>query len=335
MILLTIVLALLLDQLLGEPKRFHPLVGFGRLTHWVEQCIRKYVVNNGTSDTGYRFIGVLSWIVLVLPLTALIGWLLNVDGQFLELSFGSIILYLCIGGRSLAEHARAVAAPLSRSDIDGSQNDIDGSQNNIDSARKQLSRIVSRDTATLDKNGIAKATVESVLENASDAILAPIFWFAIAGIPGVLLYRFSNTLDAMWGYKNQRYRYFGWAAARIDDALNWLPARCCALSYAITGNWKSSMSCWQQQAQHCESPNAGPVMASGAGALGICLGGSARYDGLDVIRPELGEGRLAGWQDIDAALDLVWRATILWVGVIAILQFNYMAQLSYIAPVFW
>lgn len=322
MILLTIVLALLLDQLLGEPKHFHPLVGFGRLTHWVERCIRKYAVNSGASDTGHRFAGGLGWIVLVLPLTAVIGWLLNVDSQFLELLFGSIILYLCIGGRSLAEHARAVAAPLSRSDIEGSQN-------NIGSARKQLSRIVSRDTATLDKNGIAKATVESVLENASDAILAPIFWFAIAGIPGVLLYRFSNTLDAMWGYKNQRYRYFGWAAARIDDALNWLPARCCALSYAITGNWKSSMSCWQQQAQHCESPNAGPVMASGAGALGICLGGSARYDGLDVIRPELGEGRLAGWEDIDAALDLVWRATILWVGVIAIVQ------LSYIAPVFW
>lgn len=322
MILLTIVLALLLDQLLGEPKRFHPLVGFGRLTHWVEPCIRKYAVNSGASDTGHRFAGGLGWIVLVLPLTAVIGWLLNVESQFLELLFSSIILYLCIGGRSLAEHARAVAAPLSRSDIDGSQD-------NIDSARKQLSKIVSRDTAALDKNGIAKATVESVLENASDAILAPIFWFAIAGIPGILLYRFSNTLDAMWGYKNQRYRYFGWAAARIDDALNWLPARCCALSYAITGNWKLSMSCWQQQAQHCESPNAGPVMASGAGALGVCLGGSARYDGLDVIRPELGEGRLAGWEDIGAALDLVWRATILWVGVIAAVQ------LSYIAPVFW
>jgi adenosylcobinamide-phosphate synthase len=315
MILLTIVLALLLDQLLGELKRFHPLVGFGHLAHWVERCIRKYAVNRGTSNTGYRVAGGLGWIVLVLPLTVIIGWILNVESQFLELLFGSIILYLCIGGRSLAEHARAVVGPLS--------------QNNIDSARKQLSRIVSRETAALDKNGIAKATVESVLENASDAILAPIFWFAIAGIPGVLLYRFSNTLDAMWGYKNQRYRYFGWAAARMDDVLNWLPARCCALSYAITGNWKLSMRCWQQQAQHCESPNAGPVMASGAGALGICLGGSARYDGLDVIRPELGEGRLAGCEDIDAALGLVWRATILWVGVIAIVQ------LSYIAPVFW
>ena len=335
MILLTIVLALLLDQLLGEPKHFHPLVGFGRLTHWVEQCIRKYTVNSGASDAGYRFAGGLGWIVLVLPLTVITGWILNVESQFLELLFGSIILYLCIGGRSLAEHARAVAAPLFQSEIDCSQNDSGSSQNHIDTARKQVGRIVSRDTAALDKNGIAKATVESVLENASDAILAPIFWFAIAGIPGVLLYRLSNTLDAMWGYKNQRYRYFGWAAARIDDVLNWLPARCCALSYAITGNWKLSMSCWQQQAQHCESPNAGPVMASGAGALGICLGGSARYDGLDVIRPKLGEGRLAGCEDIDAALDLVWRATILWVGVIAIVQLCYMVQLSYIAPVFW
>lgn len=315
MTLLAIVLALVLDQLLGEPKRFHPLVGFGRLTHWVERCIRKYAINTESSTVRCRLVGMVSWIILVLPLTAALSWLLNAENQFLGLLSGSIILYLCIGGRSLAEHARAVAVPLSQNDMDG--------------ARKKLSRIVSRDTTNLDKNGIAKATVESVLENASDAVLAPIFWFAIAGIPGVLLYRFSNTLDAMWGYKNQRYRYFGWAAARMDDVLNWLPARCCALSYAITGTWKSSISCWQRQAQYCESPNAGPVMASGAGALGVCLGGSARYDGLDVMRPELGEGRLAGCEDVEAALGLVWRATILWVGGIAI------TQLYYIAQVFW
>ena len=315
MTLLAIILALVLDQLLGEPKRFHPLVGFGRLVSRVERGMRKYAINADSSKARYRLVGMVSWIILVLPPTAALSWLFNAENQLLGLLSGTIILYLCIGGRSLVEHARAVAVPLS--------------QNNIDSARKQLSKIVSRDTTALDKNGIAKATVESVLENASDAVLAPIFWFAIAGIPGVLLYRFSNTLDAMWGYKNQRYRYFGWAAARLDDVLNWLPARCCALSYAITGTWKSSISCWQRQAQYCESPNAGPVMASGAGALGVCLGGSARYDGLDVIRPELGEGRLAGCEDIEAALGLVWRATILWVGVIAI------AQLYYIVQVFW
>jgi adenosylcobinamide-phosphate synthase len=180
----------------------------------------------------------------------------------------------------------------------------------------------------LDKEGVAKATVESVLENASDAILAPIFWFAIAGIPGVLIYRFANTLDAMWGYRNQRYHYFGWAAARMDDALNWLPARCCALSYALTGAWSSAMGCWKKHARFCESPNAGPVMASGAGAMGISLGGPACYDGLEIIRPELGEGRPARCEDIEAALKLVWRATVLWLCVIAMVQLYFWASVQ-------
>ncbi|PCJ90187.1 MAG: cobalamin biosynthesis protein [Porticoccaceae bacterium] len=324
MTLLAIVLAILLDQLLGEPKRLHPLVGFGRLANTLEpllrraeRTIRKYIVRADELPTDYRVAGALGWLLLVPVFTAILYWALlhrlEVLGAFWELLISALVVYFCIGGRSLAEHARAVARPLSKEPL---------SSNDIDDARNQLSRIVSRDTAALESEGIAKATVESVLENASDAILAPIFWFSIAGIPGVLLYRFANTLDAMWGYKNQHYRYFGWAAARMDDVLNWMPARCCALSYAITGNWKTAIRCWQRQAPLCESPNAGPVMASGAGAMGISLGGPACYEGLEVMRPELGEGRAARSEDIDAALKLVWRATILWLCIIAIVQLS-------------
>lgn len=320
MTLLAIILALVLDQLLGEAKRFHPLVGFGWLANTVERVLKKlgHVLAKAISRADeispkYDCIaGVVGWLLLV-PLIAFgLYWVFSpavTAGEISALLVETLVLYFCIGGRSLAEHARTVLKPLS----DGSV-----SNDSLARARQQLSRMVSRDTANLDKEGIAKATVESVLENASDAVLAPIFWFAVAGIPGVLVYRLANTLDAMWGYKNQYYRYFGWATARMDDVLNWLPARCCALSYAITGSWKTAIHCWQQQASLCDSPNAGPVMSSGAGAMEISLGGRAWYHGQETIKPMLGVGRAARCEDIEMAIQLVWRTTILWVGVIAL-----------------
>ena len=315
MTLLAIIFALLLDQLLGEPKRFHPLVGFGRLVSSVELLLRKYAISKDGSSIMYeRLVGTLGWLLLaplvMLSLYYLLSPLLEA-GTAISLILGTLVLYFCIGKRSLAEHARAVVTPLSQEPF---------AHNDLVNARQQLSRIVSRETENLDQEGVAKATVESVLENASDAVLAPIFWFAVAGIPGVLLYRFANTLDAMWGYKNQRYQYFGWASARMDDILNWLPARCCALSYAIVGNWSTAIRCWKKQAPLCDSPNAGPVMSSGAGAMEISLGGTACYHGQEVIKPALGEGRSARCEDIEAALRLVGRTTVVWVGVIAMIE---------------
>ena len=315
MTLLTIIFALVLDQLLGEPKRFHPLVGFGRLATGVERLLRTYVIRkDNVPSVVIRVAGLLGWLFLAPILTWGCYWLVSpiVDlADAPEFFVGTVVLYFCIGNRSLAEHARAVAVPLTQKPF------VD---HDLVIARQQLGRIVSRETDSLNKEGVAKAAVESVLENANDAVLAPIFWFAVAGIPGVLLYRFVNTLDAMWGYKNQRYRYFGWAAARMDDVLNWLPARCCALSYAIVGNWNTAIRCWRLQAPLCESPNAGPVMSSGAGAMEISLGGRAYYHGQEVIKPTLGEGRVACSEDIEASLQFVWRTIILWIGVIALIQ---------------
>lgn len=318
MTLLTIIFALLLDQLLGESKRFHPLVGFGWLAKRLEPLLRRATQVLGKefseadehSSSRDRVAGVVGWLILAPILTGVICWIIwpIVKANSLwSLLLGVLVLYFCIGCRSLSEHARAVAEPLFNNDLA--------------TARQRLSRMVSRETEGLNKEAVVKATVESVLENASDAILGPIFWFVVAGIPGVLLYRCANTLDAMWGYKNQRYRYFGWAAARMDDLLNWLPARCCALSYAITGNWNTAIRCWQQQAPLCDSPNAGPVMSSGAGAMKVNLGGPACYHGQEVIKPKLGVGRAACCEDIEASLQLVWRATVFWVGVIALIQF--------------
>ena len=188
-----------------------------------------------------------------------------------ETLIGAAVLYLGIGWQSLLSHGRAIAAPLGQGDMDG--------------ARQAVSMIVSRDTSELDETAIATAATESVLENGADAIFAAIFWFCLFGVPGVVLYRMSNTLDAMWGYKNRRYLKFGWAAARADDVLNFIPARLTALSYCLAGKMSAGFKAWKRQRGNWKSPNAGLVMSSGAAAIGVKLGGGAVYHGKWQDRP--------------------------------------------------
>jgi adenosylcobinamide-phosphate synthase len=143
-------------------------------------------------------------------------------------------------------------------------------------------------------------------------VFGALFWFALAGAPGALLYRLANTLDAMWGYRTPRYRCFGWAAARLDAALNFIPARLTALTYALLGNTAVALHCWRQQARAWDSPNAGPVMASGAGSLVVRLGGAANYHGVCEQRPALGAGNAPSAPDIARATALVQRGAWLW-----------------------
>ena len=162
---------------------------------------------------------------------------------------------------------------------------------------------------------MARAGTESVLENGNDAVFGALFWFMLGGAGGVLLFRLANTLDAMWGYRTPRYLRFGWAAARIDDALNALPARLTALTYAVLGNTRCALKCWRTQAAAWDSPNAGPVMAAGAGALGVALGGGAHYHGQWEQRPPLGAGRTPDAGAIRAAITLVRRGSVLWLAI--------------------
>ena len=155
------------------------------------------------------------------------------------------------------------------------------------------------------------------MENGCDAVFGALFWFVLAWGSGVVLYRLANTLDAMWGYKTPRYRDFGWAAARLDDLLNWVPARLTALSYVAVGAKPAlAWRCWREQAPRWKSPNAGPVMAAGAGALGLALGGQARYHGEWSARPALGEGLAPRAGDIGRAVALLRRALLLWLAAI-------------------
>ena len=279
-----------LDVVLGEPRRGHPLVLFGQLADRLEAHF------NGPDGRGWRSHGVTAWCLAVLPLTAL-AWLLSLlpgVGWVVEV----LLLYIALGLRSLGEHLVPVALALRQGDLA--------------EARRRVGFIVSRDTGSLDEQGVARAATESALENGSDAVFAALFWFAIAGAPGVVLYRLSNTLDAMWGYRNPRFERFGWAAARIDDLLNYLPARLVALTYAVLGQTRRAWACWRRQAPQWDSPNAGPVMTAGAGALGLSLGGPAIYHGELHERPPLGEGEAPTARDIERALDMVWAGVGLW-----------------------
>ena len=292
-----IVLALLLDHLLGEPHRFHPLVGFGA---WAANLERRF--NRAARPAGLVIRGFFAWLLAVLPVMAplLVIYVVAADFRWLmDLLFG----YLCIARRSLREHVLAVYQALVAGDLEA--------------ARIAIGRIVSRETQALDAPGVRRATIESALENGSDAIFAPVFWLALGGAPAVVLYRLVNTLDAMWGYRNPRYNYFGRVAARSDDLLNWAPARLTALSFAILGQSTAAFQAWREQAPQCSSPNAGPVMASGAGALGVVVGGPAIYHGREESKPALGFGRAPDNGDLIKALALLDRTLVLWVVVIA------------------
>lgn len=290
-ITLIIFAALLLDFWLGELRRFHPLVGFGNLAKMVEHWLY--------ADSALR--GLIAVLLLLVPFTLIITLTQTLSWHWV---LDILLLYLAIGWKSLGIHAKLVQNALMA--------------DNLPDARHQVGLLVSRDTTQLNQNDVAKATIESVLENGNDAVFATIFWFVVAGAPGAIAYRLVNTLDAMWGYRNARYQNFGWAAARLDDALNYLPARLTALSYTLTGQMQCALKCWRTQGANWKSPNAGPVMAAGAGSLGVSLGGAAWYHGKLEQRPNLGEGRDPNANDIDRALLLIQRAIVLWLVLICL-----------------
>jgi len=291
--LLVLISALILDRLLGEPRVYHPLIGYGNFASFIEKimnlCKGSRLIRRG--------IGVFALLVSTLPFLVIAIYLSS-----LHFLFDLLMLTLAIGWQSLREHGIDIRNALV--------------SNDIPLARKNLRKVVSRDTAQLNETEICSASVESILENGNDAIFSAIFWFLIAGGPGVLLFRLVNTLDAMWGYKTSRYLHFGWAAARLDDVMNYIPARLTALSYYLTSLNYSALQCWSQQAKHWKSSNAGAVMASGAGSLNVKLGGIAYYNGKAEDRPMLGTSNLAKTSDIDAAINLISLSLKLWVATL-------------------
>lgn len=296
---LVLMIALTLDAVLGEPRRGHPLVVFGGVAAALERRWNR----RDWPKARRRAAGTVGLLVVVLPVGLFIAVVSGLPGGWI---IEALVLYFALGLRSLVDHARRVSDALAAGDLSA--------------ARSALGMMVSRDTGHLDERRVAAGTIESVLENGSDAVFGALFWFLVAGAPGVVIYRLVNTLDAMWGYRTSELAAFGWAAARLDDALNWLPARLTVLTYALLGGQPgAALRCARVQGPRSDSPNAGPVMAAGAGALGVRLGGPGRYHDTLRWRPRFGIGQAPTTRDIARALRLVQFGAVLWALVALLL----------------
>ena len=284
---MTLALAMLLDAWLGEPRWLwqrapHPAVLMGRAVGWAD---RRF--NTGTHRKAK---GVATMLALAIGAIVLGLMLRAIPGQVAEVIVAAILL----AQRSLVEHVRAVADGLATSLGDG---------------RRAVAMIVSRDTAGMDGPAIARSAIESGAENLSDGVIAPALWFLVAGLPGLLLYKITNTADSMIGYRTERHRDFGWAAARFDDLLNLAPARLTAGLIWLTGGLRGEWRAITTDARRHKSPNAGWPEAAMSRALGVSLAGPRSYDGALTPFPYVNDGaRAPEARDIRAATALMWRA---------------------------
>lgn len=275
------------DRAFGDPARFHPVAGFGTMARDVEQEVYR-------DD---RATGVIYTVMLVggVGAAGLVADRLTAHRPVIRTLLTAATTWAALGGRSLSQEASYVRAWLDADDLPA--------------AREQLTHLVGRDPSQLGEDEIARAVVESVAENTSDAVVAPLLAGAVGGVAGIVAYRAANTLDAMVGHRSARYRSFGWASARLDDVLNLVPARLSAL-LAVTlapivgGSRSAALSAWRRDAHRHPSPNAGPVEAAFAGALGVQLGGTNVYGDRVEHRPTLGDGPAAQAGDIRRSVRL-------------------------------
>jgi adenosylcobinamide-phosphate synthase len=280
-------LALLIDAAFGEPKQIwdrlpHPAVLMGRLVALLEHRF------NRGADLRLKGVGVTAALVVAGLAT---GWLIHVLPDLGIVEIG--VLAILLAQKSLVEHVRAVATALRRSLPEG---------------RAAVAMIVGRDTAAMTEADVARAAIESAAENLSDGVVAPVFWYLLLGLPGIVAYKLVNTADSMIGHMTPRYREFGWASARLDDVLNLIPARLTALLIALTHGWVDPAPILRDAPKH-RSPNAGWPEAAMAPVLNVALSGPRSYNGVRKDFPWVWpEGRRdPGPDDIDAAADALWR----------------------------
>lgn len=294
---LPIAAAWAIDRLAGDPRRLHPVAGFGRMAMEAEA-----VMWRPSRLSGAVYAGALVGVVTV---TAGAVDRALVRAPALRLVMRAAALWVTLGGRSLERAGLAIADELATGRVDG--------------ARALVPALVGRDPDSLDHDAIVRAVIESISENTSDAVVAPLMWGALLGVPGAVAYRAINTLDAMVGYRSDRYLRFGWAAARLDDVVNWPAARITAvvaglLAPLVGGSRRQAWATVHRDGARHPSPNAGRAEAAFAGALGVRLGGTVTYPHGVEERPRIGDGRPPAVADIRRAVTLA-RA----VGVTAVI----------------
>ncbi|MET0700616.1 MAG: cobalamin biosynthesis protein [Mycobacterium sp.] len=294
----------LADAVLGDPRRGHPVAGFGTLAAQLERVTYRDSRTAGAVHTATLLGGLAAAAWSVQRMAA--------GSRFWSATTVAAATWVALGGTSLARTGLEMADLLDAADTAG--------------ARKLLPSLCGRDPDLLDIDGMTRAALESIAENTSDAQVAPVLWAAVGGVPGVLLYRAINTLDAMVGHRSPRYARFGWAAARTDDIANYLGARVAGALVVVCaplvgGSASGALRAWWLDAGKHPSPNAGVVEAAFAGALGVALGGPTQYRHELQIRPTLGNGTAPRVADLRRAVALSQvvqaAAAVLAVGISA------------------
>jgi adenosylcobinamide-phosphate synthase len=282
-----LVLGYAADLAFADPRRGHPVAGFGKLASALERVWWADDRTRGAAYTGVLVGGI-----------AGAGWVVQraTRGRpVTEAAVTAVATWAVLGGCSLAREGSVMARMLELNDLPD--------------ARDRLAHLCARDATGLPAHDLARASVESLAENTSDAIVAPLLWGAVAGVPGLLGYRAVNTLDAMVGYRSERYLRFGWASARLDDLLNLVPARVTAVlavaaAPLVGGRPADAWRIWRRDGSGHPSPNAGVVEAACAGALGVTIGGSNSYDGASEDRGTLGDGPAVTVADVSRSVRL-------------------------------
>lgn len=279
-----------LDAIVPDPRRGHPVALFGSAAAALEQEIHADSRARGTTFAAICVGG-----------AVLLGRLIDRWSGRARIVAVVAGTWAVLGARSLRTEARVVHDHLAAGDLAA--------------AREQVTHLVGRDPSVLDADGVARAALESVAENTCDAIVAPLFWGAVAGLPGLLGHRAVNTLDAMIGYRSPRYANFGWASARLDDVANVVPARLAAalvalVAPAVGGDQRAAWRIARRDGRNHPSPNSGYTEAAFAGALGLRLGGPSVHDGQVEHRPVIGEGRAPGPDDLREATRLCAAVTV-------------------------
>ena len=293
---LSLLVGWLLDLVLGDPRQLpHPVVGFGKIIAFGEHRLNK--------GKHRKVKGALMAITLII-LVFLVGWVirhfLSLANIWLGVAFDTIIVFYCLAGTTLVREVRVVFVALDRSLEDG---------------RRQVARIVGRDTSELSAQEVRTAALETLAENLSDGVTAPLFWLAVAGTPGMLAYKMVNTLDSMIGYRTERYKDFGCWAARIDDVANYVPARLTALLMVVASGRLGLLSFVAKYGRNHASPNSGYPEAALAGILGCRFGGPHYYFGQLFDKPYIGEeDRQLSTTDMEKAVSINRIAEVLMVA---------------------
>jgi len=276
--MIEITIGFILDLIIGDPENpYHPVRFIGGLCTWIEKIFR------GIFKESLKLAGGLTWVIAVAVVYTVNFFIIKVAYSFnniLGILLSGIIIYFCISTKALKVEGLKVIKYIIKDDIE--------------SARVQLSYIVGRDTKSLDKTSIVRAVIETVAENMSDGIIAPLFYGGLGGAPLMMAYKAVNTMDSMFGYKNEKYKDFGYFPAKLDDVFNYIPARLTGIftvivAFILKMNWKNSYKIYNRDKSNHSSPNSAHPEAAVAGALGVRLGGANYYFGKLVEKPTIGD----------------------------------------------